>query len=360
MRPCYKFTAQAGDKPAVIALDDEIGFWGTQASDFRDQLANLSGDDVEVEINSPGGDVMAGLGIYNMLRNAAANGKTITTRVTGIAASIASIIALAGDKRQMPSNAFAMIHQVGSLAFGVYDANELRDMADTNDKISSSLRNIYVDRMGITAEKASELMAKDNYLTGQECLDLGFATELTDAIQATAKFDMGRADLPENVKALFQAKASDDPKPAPNPEPEPEADPEPEPEVPATPVAEQIIAEAKASGFEALAPFFAINFDALDKVKGRLHEAREIRAVCGAAGREAFANAAIREGKTLAEVRAALIAHLAAEDPQTSSAQLLAEQSTNNSETNGKQAKPAVVSTESIWASHNRNVKKGR
>ena len=69
MRPCFKFTAKAGKKPAVLALDEEIGFWGTQAKDFRAQLDAVEGNELVVEINSIGGDVMAGLGIYNMLRS---------------------------------------------------------------------------------------------------------------------------------------------------------------------------------------------------------------------------------------------------------------------------------------------------
>ena len=359
MRPCFKFSAQADGQPAVLALDDEIGFWGTQAADFRTQLTNVTGDDLVVEINSPGGDVMAGLGIYNMLRNFAASGKSVTTRVTGIAASIASVIALAGDQRLMPSNSFALIHQVGSLAFGVYSADELRDMADTNDKITSSLRNIYVDRMGVSAEKADELMSKDNYLTAQECLDLGFATALTDEIQATAKFNLARADLPENVGKVFRNQAAEpEQKPEPGTAPEQKPEPDPEPEaVPQTPLAEQIVAEAKAHGFEALAPFFAVNFDDFGKAKTRIAEAREIRSVCAIAGCKEFADKAIRTGKAMADVRNELISQLAEADEHTDSTTPVNKQ---EDQTTGKTAKPAVVNTESIWASHNKQSKKGR
>ena len=119
MRPCFTFTARAGNKPAVLALDEEIGFWGTQAKDFRAQLDAVDGNSLDVEINSPGGEVFAGLGMYNMLRTwAARDGNTLTTRVSGVAASIASVIALAGDKREMPKNAFAMVHSVSSFAWG--------------------------------------------------------------------------------------------------------------------------------------------------------------------------------------------------------------------------------------------------
>ena len=89
MRPCFAFSAKTATKPAVLAIDDEIGFWGVQARDFRAALDAVEGETLEVQINSVGGDVMAGLGMYNMLRNWAGAGKQITTRVTGMVGSSA-------------------------------------------------------------------------------------------------------------------------------------------------------------------------------------------------------------------------------------------------------------------------------
>lgn len=357
MRPCFTFTAKTSARAAVLALDQEIGFWGTQAKDFRASLDAIEGD-LDVEINSPGGEVMAGLGMYNMLRARAAAGTKITTRVTGVAASIASVIALAGDKREMPKNAFAMTHGVSGMAWGTEDV--LRDQADAVGKMNASIRGIYMDRMGVDEAKAAELMSKDTWLSGEECLDLGFATALTDAVEATAKFDMERADLPANVRAVFKAKA--DPK-----EPlVPDADDSAveaarlaaeadaarlaaeAAAVPDTPVAEQIVAEAKRIGFEAHAAWFAVNFASLDDAKARLNVAREINALLNVVGKPELAAQAIRSAQSVAEVRAQLVDAMAASDKLVDN-----KQPATNGQTARDNAKPADVNPTAIWASHN-------
>ena len=310
MRPCFKFTAKAGKKPAVLALDEEIGFWGTQAKDFRAQLDAVEGNELVVEINSVGGDVMAGLGIYNMLRSWAKDGKTVTTRVTGVAASIASIIALAGDKREMPKNTFAMVHQASTFAVGT--ADDMRDAADTLDKVDGSLRGIYMDRMGVDESKAKEIMAKDTWLTADESMDLGFATALIDEIKATAKFDLARAELPDNVAAIFKAEA--------DPAVDPAVDPVIDPELPDTPVAKQIEALATTAGLQAHAATFAVACTSLDEAKTRITAAKEIVALCAVAKRPDDAAKAIRANKSVADVRAALITAMAEADEHTNNA----------------------------------------
>lgn len=312
MRPCFKFTAKAGKKPAVLALDEEIGFWGTQAKDFRTQLDAVEGKELEVQINSVGGDVMAGLGIYNMLRAWAKDGKTVTTRVTGVAASIASIIALAGDKREMPKNTFAMVHQASTFAVGT--ADDMRDAADTLDKVDGSLRGIYMDRMGVDETKAKEIMAKDTWLTADEAMDLGFATALIEDIKATAKFDLARADLPANVAAIFKAEAE------PEPEPQPEPEPEPEPELPDTPVAKQIEALATTAGLQAHAATFAVACTTVAEATARITAAKEIVALCAVAKRPDDAAKAIRANQSVEDVRAALIKAMAEADEHTNNA----------------------------------------
>ena len=312
MRPCFKFTAKAGKKPAVLALDEEIGFWGTQAKDFRAALDSVEGNELVVEINSVGGDVMAGLGIYNMLRSWAKDGKTVTTRVTGVAASIASIIALAGDKREMPKNTFAMVHQASTFAVGT--ADDMRDAADTLDKVDGSLRGIYMDRMGVDEAKAKEIMAKDTWLTADEAMDLGFATALIEDIKATAKFDLARAELPDNVAAIFKSEGE------PEPEPEPQPEPAPEPEVPDTPVAKQIEALANTAGLQAHAATFAVACATVVEATARITAAKEIVALCAVAKRPDDAAKAIRANQSVEDVRAALIKAMAEADEHTNNA----------------------------------------
>ena len=349
MRPCFKFTAKAGKKPAVLALDEEIGFWGTQAKDFRAQLDAVEGNELVVEINSVGGDVMAGQGIYNMLRSWAKDGKTVTTRVTGVAASIASIIALAGDKREMPKNTFAMVHQASTFAVGT--ADDMRDAADTLDKVDGSLRGIYMDRMGVDEAKAKEIMAKDTWLTADEAMDLGFATTLIEDIKATAKFDLARAALPDNVAAIFKAEA--DPEQKPEGDDEPPAAPD-EPEVPNTPVAKQIEALANTAGLQAHAATFAVACTSLDEAKTRITAAKEIVALYAVAKRPDDAAKAIRANQSVEDVRAALIKAMAEADEHTNNAP-----PARGSQTAGQ---PGVLSAKAVYekrAARKQNSRKG-
>ena len=345
MRPCFTFKAKAGKKPAVLALDEEIGFWGTQAKDFRAQLDSVEGNELVVEINSVGGDVMAGLGIYNMLRSWAKDGKTVTTRVTGVAASIASIITLAGDKREMPKNTFAMVHQASTFAVGT--ADDMRDAADTLDKVDGSLRGIYMDRMGVDESKAKEIMAKDTWLTADESMDLGFATALIEDIKATAKFDMARAALPDNVAAIF--KAEDDTAP----EPDAPVD-EPEVVVPDTPVAKQIETLATTAGLQAHAAVFAVACTSVEEAKTRITAATEIVALCAVAKRPDDAAPAIRANKSVEDVRASLIAAMAEADEHTNNAP-----PARGSQTAGQ---PGVLSAKAVYekrAARKQNSRKG-
>lgn len=349
MRPCFKFTAKAGKKPAVLALDEEIGFWGTQAKDFRAQLDAVEGNELVVEINSVGGDVMAGLGIYNMLRNWAKDGKTVTTRVTGVAASIASIIALAGDKREMPKNTFAMVHQASTFAVGT--ADDMRDAADTLDKVDGSLRGIYMDRMGVDETKAKEIMAKDTWLTADESVDLGFATALIEDIKATAKFDLVRAALPDNVAAIFKAEA--DPEQKPEGDDEPPAAPD-EPTVPDTPVAKQIEAMANTAGLQAHAATFAVACTTVAEATARITAAKEIVALCAVAKRPDDAGKAIRANQSVEDVRASLIQAMAEADEHTNNAP-----PARGSSTAGQ---PGVLSAKAVYekrAARKQNSRKG-
>lgn len=314
MRPCYKFTAKTAKKPAVLALDDDIGFWGTQASDFRAQLGQVDGDELVVEINSPGGDVMAGLGMYHMLRNWEAEGKKVTTRVTGVAASIASVIFLAGSKREMPKNTFGMVHQPAALLGGAYTADELRDQAEVTDKIAASMTKLYMDRMGADEATVTEMLSKDTWLTAEECVEMGFATALTDEVRATAKFDLARADLPEHVAAVFKAeKEEQKPDDAPA-DPADDTTGDDPVDTPDTPEAEQIVAKAKSAGLEAYGPMLAVACTTVAEAETRIAAARQIVALCNVAGRPDDAKKAIKNNTPIADVRASLVAAMAEGD----------------------------------------------
>lgn len=171
----YEIRNQGGR--AVVRIYQEIGYWGVTAEDFATELAALTASEIEVQINSPGGDVFDGLAIYNALR---AHPARVVTRVDGIAASAASIIAQAGDHRVMTQHAQMMIHEAWGVAVG--PAQELRDFADLLDKQNDVLAQIYADRAAREdrpAEFFRALMAQgDTYLTDVETVDHGLADEI--------------------------------------------------------------------------------------------------------------------------------------------------------------------------------------
>ncbi|MEK4966331.1 head maturation protease, ClpP-related [Cytobacillus sp. FSL R7-0696] len=127
------------------------------------QVNNLS--ELNIYVNSPGGSVFAGLAIYNMLiRNKARK----IVHVDGVAASIASIIALAGDEIHIPSNAFMMIHKPLVVTYG--NATELRKAADDLDVLEEGLMNVYTENLveGIEAETIRDMLQNETWLNGNE------------------------------------------------------------------------------------------------------------------------------------------------------------------------------------------------
>ena len=164
------------DGLAVVRVYDEIGFWGVTEEDFAREIAAVSADKIEVQISSPGGDVFAGIAIYNSLR---AHPAHITTRVDGVAASIASVIAQAGDHRVMLGGAQMMIHEAWGVAMG--PAKEMREFADLLELQNANVANIYASRAGSDAEQFLALMAEgDTWLTAAQAVEMGLADEVVD------------------------------------------------------------------------------------------------------------------------------------------------------------------------------------
>lgn len=339
MRPCYVFNT-AADKPALLSIYDEIGFWGVQAKDFRDSLSAITAAELDVEINSPGGDYFAGLAMYNMLRN---SGKTVTTRVMGVAASAASIVFMAGEKRVMPDNTFLMVHNPSNPFGGT--AQEHRDTADMLDKIAIGARAVYARDSGLADEAIASLLENDTWISAAEALDMGLITEVADAISATAKFDITRAELPEAVMAVFAKAAKPEADAASEQHSQTETAPNTATETAPDPVADQIVAASIEASLGDYAAAFVLACSSLAEAQTRISTAREISALCKAVKRPEHAAAAIKTGKSVAEVRAQLVATMASADPDIDTARLVNQQTTTH------QGKPAVTSA-SVWASH--------
>ena len=144
-------------------------------------------DEITVEINSPGGDVASGVRIYNYLRDHAAK---IHTRVTGMAASIATIIMMAGEKRSMAKGTNMMTHRASALLRGAYDVSSLKEVTNNLSSVDSSLVDIYVEATGKSKKEIEELLDKgDTYLTAEEAIEWGFATEADQELRAVACAD---------------------------------------------------------------------------------------------------------------------------------------------------------------------------
>ena len=170
----------------VLDIDGEIVAekgWFTSdgacvAKEFRKALAGVK--NVTVHINSPGGDVMAGAEIYSALREHSMNGEgSVHVIITALAASAASIIAMAGDRISMHPTAYMMIHNPWTIAMG--DARELRKAAKTLDVISEGLVNTYQQRTGKDREQLEKMLDAETWMSAATCVEEGFADEIYGA-----------------------------------------------------------------------------------------------------------------------------------------------------------------------------------
>ena len=175
---------------AEILIYEPIGQdWfgnGLTARRFIDDLARM-GDvkDIVVRINSPGGEVFDGFAIYNALKNHPAQ---IHVQIDGLAASIASIIAMAGDLVTMGDGAMMMIHNPWTIAMG--DSEDMRKTADMLDKVTEGLLDAYESRTGINRDELKTMLANETWFTTQEAIDRGFADERSASPTEETSIDM--------------------------------------------------------------------------------------------------------------------------------------------------------------------------
>lgn len=149
---------------------------GVTASRIAAALRSIGGADVTVNINSPGGDMFEGLAIYNLLRGY--EGK-VTVKVLGLAASAASIIAMAGDEVQIGRGAFIMIHNCWVYAMG--NRHDLQQIAADMVPFDKAMNDIYVARTGLDASTIDAMMDAETYIGGSDAVEKGFADRLLAA-----------------------------------------------------------------------------------------------------------------------------------------------------------------------------------
>ena len=174
---------------AEILLYDKIaGFDNTQsgyisAKSIVQQIKAL-GDvkNITLRINSDGGELLEAFAIYNTLK---ASKATITVKIDGVAASSASIVAMAGDKILMPENSLMVLHNPYGYVSG--DADTMRKHAQVLDSLKDMCMNIYSTRSGLSTEQLSDIMSNESYLTAEECKSLNLCDEIIDKIDVAAK-----------------------------------------------------------------------------------------------------------------------------------------------------------------------------
>lgn len=168
----------------TILLFDEIGGWGTTPDMIARELDFANGEDIEIRINSGGGDVFDGIAIFNFLKNYKGS---VSVVVDGIAASIASIIALAGDSLTMNEGAFFMIHNPWSGMMG--ESEDFRKQADLLDGIRDQLLGIYERATGLERDKIQAMMDEETWLNADQAIEMGFATGKQESIKVAANLD---------------------------------------------------------------------------------------------------------------------------------------------------------------------------
>jgi ATP-dependent Clp protease, protease subunit len=213
----------AAEDGATISIYDQIGLdpWsgeGVTAKRIGGALRSIGAKDVTVNVNSPGGDFFEGVAIYNLLKD---HPGKVTVRVMGLAASAASVIAMAGDEVLMGDGAFLMIHNAWAVAVG--NRNDMRQAADLLEPFDGAMAQVYSAKTGMKLDEVTRMMDAESWIGADQAVDLGFATGLmgsgdvttdTNARQgkralamveaAMAKAGYSRSQRREAFKALFE------------------------------------------------------------------------------------------------------------------------------------------------------------
>lgn len=170
----WAYDETAPGQPSVLRLEGPIAsesWWGDEVTPeaFRDELEAHPGD-IEVYINSPGGDVIAGSMIYTMLKEHAGH---VTVKIEGVAASAASVVAMAGDTVLMAPTAYMMIHNAATMAWG--NKHDLQHEADVLAEVDKGIRNAYRQKTGLSERKLAEMMDEETWMSAPTAFVLGFS-----------------------------------------------------------------------------------------------------------------------------------------------------------------------------------------
>ena len=201
--------AAEADDPNTISIYDVIGedFWtggGFTAKRAAAALRSIGKHPVTVKINSPGGNMFEGIAIYNILRE---HPERVTIDVMGMAASAASVIAMAGDEIRMGLGTFVMIHNAWGLVIG--NRHDMREAADLFEGFDGALVDIYEARTGRERAEVEKLMDAETFLSPSQAIEQGFADTVSDGLtagdEAKSRIDPGLVARRRTEAALARA-----------------------------------------------------------------------------------------------------------------------------------------------------------
>jgi ATP-dependent Clp protease, protease subunit len=346
----FDFRAQA--RGAEIVIYDEIGAFGIPAKAFLDELKTLGRvAELTIRINSPGGSVFDGVAIYNALKR---HDAAITICIDGIAASIASVIAMAGDEVVMPENAMLMLHDPSGLVVGT--AIEMRAMAEALDRVKAGMVAAYRNKSGRDDAEIEALLAAETWLSAEEAVALGLADRVEQPVRMAAHFDLSRFRNPPPQLAAIVTTTAPQEDDMPDSEIQtllPEQDAELARRDPPAPEPEPKLSRQSRTGTEPDPQPTAQVID-LDAVRAAERSATlayvaEVHELCALASRGDLAAEFIARATPVAQVRRALLDARAAEDEATAIR---------------SQVRPATVeptqpaiNTAAIYAARNKNVR---
>ena len=164
---------------------------------FKDEL-NADSGDITVWINSPGGDVFAAAQIYNMLRDYKGH---VTVKIDGLAASAASVIAVAGDTVLVSPVAMMMIHNPATLVMG--NTKDMEAAIAMLNEVKESILNAYVDKTGLSRNKLSKMMDDETWFNAKKAVELGFADKVLFAAEEKPKKKPEEDEDPDEKKKKF-------------------------------------------------------------------------------------------------------------------------------------------------------------
>ncbi len=201
----YNIPIECKGDTADVLIYDQIGrsFFedGVTAKAFAEQLREHKNvKNINVRINSPGGNVFDATAIYNTLRN---HGAKITTHVEGAALSAASLVAMAGDEIKMAEGSWMMVHDPSGRASG--RASDMRKQADMLDRVKASLVATYATRTKQPTDEISRMMTDETWLSAEDAKAKGFADTISGATQVVAAFDPNQfSNIPQELRVSLQ------------------------------------------------------------------------------------------------------------------------------------------------------------